>query len=82
MSETATAWCVFAPLEGWQVTGVHSCGQPSPGEFISLSVEKNRPAASSLDGDAELSSVGSTAKAPELPCVTGGLPPLHPSPVP
>lgn len=42
--------CV-CPLGGFQVTGVHSCGQPSPGEFISLSVEENRPAASSLDGD-------------------------------
>lgn len=36
----ATAWYVFAPGEGWQVTGVHSCGQNSPGEFISLSVEE------------------------------------------
>lgn len=40
MSGTATAWCVFAPGEGWQVAGVHSCGQHSPGKFISLSVKE------------------------------------------
>lgn len=39
MSGTATAWCVFASGEGWQVAGVHSCSQNSPVEFISLSVK-------------------------------------------
>lgn len=31
--------CV-CPWGSWQVAGVHSCGQQSPGEFISLAVEE------------------------------------------
>lgn len=35
MSGTAAAWCASASGEGWQVAGIRSCGQHSPGELAS-----------------------------------------------